>query len=178
MGENIREKLYKLKALAKSGYYGEAKNAERLFNALCKKYRINDIALDDEEIEEVSTYSFRFSTKQHRKILLQVMFMVTNNTNVYCKRRRGKGAVSKLLYIECTKSQYIEIEFLTDFYWRVFQQELELFTSAFIQKHSLFGEDKNNELTPEKHTMQEYARMAMYEAGMRDATPQKWIEGK
>ena len=104
--------------------------------------------------------------------------MITNSTDIYCKRRRGQGAVSKLVYMKCTKAQYIEIEFLTDFYWRVFKQELELFTAAFIQKHSLFGEDKNNELTPAQHTMQEYARMAMYEAGMRDATPQKQIEEK
>lgn len=178
MGENIRNKLYKLKNLAKNGYYGEAKNAEKMFNALCRKYHINDITLNDEEYSEVKTYGFTFTTKQHRKLLLQIIFMVTNNTDIYVRRYKSKGAKPKILYTKCTEAQYIEIEFLTDFYKRVYEQELELFTSAFIQKHNLYGEDKNNELTPEKHTMQEYLRMAMYESGMKDATPNKQIEGK
>lgn len=76
---------------------------------------------------------------------------------------------------ECTKTQKIEIEFLFDFYKRVYEKDVKLFLKSFIQKHRIFGELKDGEKAdaPDSETLR---RMQILQSAMSDETPVRQIE--
>lgn len=178
MNAEIRAKLFKLKKLAEKGYYGEAENAKKLLQKLIKKYNIDEYELDHCEEQPIVEFGFGYKNDIEYKILCQIIWMVTNRTNLYTKHWKSNNRQLKKIFMECTKRESIEIQMLFDFYTRVFYQEQELFLSAFISKHNLYGKDEDNSIPVTKRSMEEYLRMASFENGMKDATPLKQIKEK
>lgn len=135
--EKILNKLSKIKKLAEEGFYGESDNAEEILNNLLIKYDIDNDEINDDKIEFKEFRYYGFNGKQ---LLLQIAYKVigTNNFKIrkYCYR--GSGNCKKIL-IECSKSNYIEINELFNFYRYHLDKTLNDVYSAFIQTERLFG---------------------------------------
>lgn len=161
---NKQQLLQKLKALAQEGVGGEKENAQAKLEQLMQKYSISEEELDD----SISTrVEFTYHGAREKALLTQVIFKVKGAEPklwVYKHRRT-------ILIAQVTKSQAVEIEFLFDFYNKLYKKEEEFFFSAFIQKHRLFGQsDKEGSVTTE-----EYIKMVSMMASMSDESPLKQI---
>ncbi|MBR5091268.1 MAG: hypothetical protein IK093_17725 [Ruminiclostridium sp.] len=133
----INDKLKKIYALAMQGVDGEKEAAQKLLYELMEKYSVSFEELMEEE--RIDTFEFRYKTDEENKILLQVIVKVMD-TAEYISQYLGKNNKPLKYYVvDCTLSEKVEIEFLFDFYKRLFQKEKELLIEAFIQKHALYA---------------------------------------
>lgn len=166
---NKHEVLRKLRALAEEGTGGEKINAQRKIEELMRKYNITDEEL---EKEEKAIYKFEFHGVRERDLLSQIMYKVCNNKEeIYFIRSTRSGRMCKTkIACNATCAQKIEIEFLFDFYNRLYKREEEFFFSTFIQKHSLFGELKDGE-EAEEQSIEDAMRMGAFMEGMSNETP-------
>lgn len=171
---NKQELLQKLKALAEQGYGGERLNAQKKLTELMQKYGISEAELNDDILFD---YEFEYHGEIEKKLLIQVIYKVTNIPNsVYsCIYTKSRRICRTRLICHATKAQKIEIEFLFDFYKKLYVKEERIFFRAFIQKHNLFGELRDgDEPTPtsDEELSQIYALMN----GLSDEQPLKQIE--
>lgn len=168
-----QELLKKLKALSEQGVGGEKVNARRKLAELMRKYNITEDDLDDDTLVECE---FKYKTDVEKTLLIQTIYKVTNEFNMYgfTNCRTGR-TIKRLIGCECTKSQKIEIEFLFDFYKRVYEKDVKLFLESFIQKHCIFGKLKDGEKAdaPDSETLR---RMQILQSAMSDETPVRQIE--
>ena len=169
---SILDRLKKLRALCEAGTDPENEAARELLLKLISKYRINIEDLDD---DTQTIYTFIFHGKEQRKILLQVIYKVTDNKDVFytCHTDSGRQAKSKLA-AKCTKAQKAEIDVLFDFYSRLYENDLETFVNAFIQKHRLFGRLKEGE-KPRELPLEEILRLESIMRGLSNEEPRKQI---
>ena len=165
-----KELIKKIKALAEGGTGGEKKNAEALLNKLMKKYNISYDEIDDDIVEEEA---FKYRDQQQKILLIQVIYKVTNE--------KGKSWTYKnkrnTLFAKVTKAQKIEIECFYDWYKRQWIKERDLFFSAFIQKHSIFGKLKDGESGKELSD-EEMLKMLQMINSMEDVSPTLAIAGE
>ena len=144
MNEKYIELAKKLKALADRGVDGEKFNAIRQLEKLMAKH---DFTLEDLQNEEKHFNPIRIK-KNGKNLLLQICSMVIDGS--IRKAYENKG----VLYAETTHSELIEIEAKYNFYYHIFQKELEIFYEAFIYKNNLYpehGSCKNvNDFTEEE----------------------------
>lgn len=172
--DSKQELLKKIKTLAEQGAGGEKINAQRMLSVLMKKYGITDADLDDDKLIPCE---FRCKTDTEETLLKQTIYKVTNQVKIYGFARRRTGRTIKhLIGCECTQAQKIEIEFLFDFYKRVYAKDVALFLEAFIQKHCIFGQLPEDE-EPQKIELETLRRMVTLQSGMSDETPVRQIEG-
>ena len=172
---NKIELLKKIQALAERGVGGERQNAEELLAKLMAEYGIQDADLSAEEIR---LCTFRYSEEIERRLLTQVIYMITGDSpsGIYgaeTNRRRKK------LDIDCTEAQRLEIEITYDFYRRALKTELDVFFKAFCRRNNMYpGEDKVapvefDELTPEEQIIE--SRAAAMSRTMDRHTMQKML---
>lgn len=170
-----QELLQKLKALAEHGVGGEKLNAQRKLSAFMKKYGITDVELDE---DKAFPCEFAYKGERQRRLLSQIIYKVKNEKNtvysfIYTASNR---ACRSRLGCKVTKTQKLEIEFLFDFYKRLYEQEEAFFFRAFVQKHRLFGQLKESE-QPTELSDEEYQRLYMMRQGMSEEQPLKQITG-
>lgn len=168
------ERLQKLYALAMRGVGGEKEQARALLEKLAKKYAISMEDLDEEAVKE---FIFEYHGKEQERILKQIIYMVTDDSNsMYNMRYKasGKSCTTKL-GAYCTDAQKAEIEFLFDFRKKLWEREKEALIRAYFQKHRLFGKLKDGE---EGRTIsnEEYRKMEALIRGLSDDTPLQQIE--
>lgn len=126
--------LRKLKALADRGAGGEKENAAALLEKLMQKYGISEAELERERVQD---YFFPYSQETERRLLIQLVYMVTGEAGCECvgtysgRKRKKVGAT-------CTAAQRLEIEAYFAFYGEAMKKELETFYSAFISKNDLY----------------------------------------
>lgn len=134
----INDRLKKIYALAMQGVDGEKEAAQRLLDELMKKYSVPFEALEEEE--HIDRYEFKYKSNDDAAILIQVIVKVVDtNEHIYeYSRGNGRRAI-KCFLVDCALSEKLEIEFLFDFYKRLFQKEKERLLDAFIQKHELYA---------------------------------------
>lgn len=175
--EKKMELLKKLKALAERGVGGEKEGAQKKMEQLMKKYGIEDIDLLEEKVED---YDFRYHDEIEKKLIIQIFYKVVPDfeTKMYIYRY-GKGSRS-MLGIACTKAQALQIQVEYEFYRELWKEEKELFFSAFLNKHNIFGEQKNGseekELT--EKDLERLQRMQMMICGMQDKSLNPMVEVK
>ena len=171
---NQQERLKKLRALALRGVGGEKEQAEALLAKLSKKYGVSLDELDEEIVRE---YEFKYSGETQRKLLNQIVYKVTNETGrTFSYRYIASGrACRNTLGAKCTEAQKIEIEFLFDFYKRLYEKEVAALLNAFIQKHELFGQLKEGEKGREI-SAEERAKLYAMMNGLSDESPLLQIE--
>lgn len=163
----------RLKALADSTEFeGERKTALQKLTAIMDANCINESDLD---ADLLNIYQFSYRDNMQLRLLCQIAYKVIGGNditayNYYETNGRKKG---RLIGIECTVRDKIEIEFLFDFYKKLYDRELALFYKAFINKHNLYSPTAEivNSLD---HS--ELMRMASYVDGMESAIPHKAIE--
>lgn len=141
----------KLKALADRGEGGEKETAEAMLKMHLKKH---GLTLEDIESEAIKEHYFNIPDNGE-KLFYQIVKHVNREINVYgaipikmIKKHKLKGN----FIIDATHSQFVEIEAMYAFYSKLFEKELEIFFSAFIQSNKLYcnGEVDINTLSEEK----------------------------
>ena len=70
---------------------------------------------------------------------------------------------------DCTAAEKVEIEFLFDFYTRLWERERAAFLSAFIQKHRIFA--IRDDIEPQEVSREELLKMQALMLGMSDESP-------
>lgn len=131
---NISDTMKHLLELSKKGVGGEKENANKLLHKLMKKYNISE---DDLEKEELHKHDVRFKTRWQEQLIHQIVYMINPERNIY----RYNGTKAKIAILELTDAEWIEYQYLYSIYKKSFEDELELFTSAFIQRNNIFPKE-------------------------------------
>lgn len=163
--------LKKIRTLAERGVGGEAENAEKLLAHMMEKYDISENELDA-DIRERN--DFEYHGKEQKKILRQVVYKVTGG-NAYELYYTATGRkVKTQLGADCTPAEKVEIEYLFDFYKRLWEKEKEAFLAAYIQKHRIFA--IRADIEPQRISPEEALKMGSLMEGMSDESPLRAIE--
>ena len=173
-----KELLKKLQALAERGVGGEKETAERKLRQLMEKYGIDELEFAEDKLEE---FEFKYKNAQEEQLIRQLFFRMfgkgwRKKSYTY---RCGKGSKS-IRGIECTKAEGTQLQIEYEFYKQLWQEEMELFWDAFIQKHRIFSmrpEDtggSDEPMTPER--MAEIMRMSQMMEAMQNKTMQPLLE--
>ena len=158
--------LKKIRALAERGVGGEADNAEEILRRLMEKYGVSEDELDEEERRR---HDFEYHGKEQEKLLRQVVYKVTGGYAYNLVYRASGRKVKKRLGADCTAAEKVEIEFLFDFYTRLWERERDAFLSAFIQKHRIFT--IRDDIEPQEVSREELLKMQALMLGMSDESP-------
>ena len=175
--ESIKNKLKKLLALAERGCAGEADNARRLFERLCKEYGISPDELLDEN--KVKYYIFDIG----RDAVYKDLF-----TQCYCKVT-GKDRISfrnvsrSKIAVEMTALVYAEIVSLFEWHKVNFNKDLEDMKEnillAYCRKHHLYSDnvcaDNDRELTAEER--RRLLKILFMQESLNDNQYRKLLEG-
>lgn len=165
--ESLKAKLRKLAALAERGVGGEATNARRLMEQICREH---GVCLDEVlNVEEVKRYEFEIGRrKTDRDLFMQCYVKVTG------KRRLSYRSCSRSrISVELTAYQYAEISSLFEWHKENFKRDVEnlmdtLFLS-YCQKHSLFRDKSGDEPEEEYQLTPEDIRKLFAAAALRDS---------
>lgn len=173
MDSNIKERLKKVQALALRGVPGgEKEAAQALLEKLMKKYNISISELEEDAISECE---FEYHGSDQERLLMQTIYKVTDNKEVYTLRYSLSGRKCRTRLIAyCTPAQAVEIKYLFDFYKRLWEREKEALLTAYIQKHRIFGTLKDGE-KPKEVSYEELAKMGVLMQGLSDDTPRKCL---
>ena len=168
-----KKRLKKLYALALRGVGGEKTQAQAILDRLLKKYSISIEELDDESERE---YRLEYHGKEQEKLLKQTIYKVTNNRNAFFNLQyTASGRKCKtLIGVTCSAAQKMEIEFLFDFYKRLWEKEREALLLAFIVKHDIYGNLKEGE-KPTDVTPEEALKLHALMRGLSDEKPLKQL---
>lgn len=158
--------LKKIRALAERGVGGEADNAEEILRRLMEKYGVSEDELDEEERRR---HDFEYHGKEQEKLLRQVVYKVTGGYAYNLVYRASGRKVKTRLGADCTAAEKVEIEFLFDFYTRLWERERDAFLSAFIQKHRIFT--TRDDIEPQEVSREELLKMQALMLGMSDESP-------
>lgn len=176
--ESLVAKLKKLLVLAEQGVGGEAINAGRLLERLCKKHNICIEELFDRETKHRYTFEVGES-KEMMQLFVRCLAKVVDIEDM-TYRQPTRSSIS----IEVTALQRAEILSLFNWHKSNFTQELQEFKrnflSAYIGKHGLYIEQGEiNNRRSEELTEEDIARIhrvyAMREA-MNDNRYYKQLE--
>jgi hypothetical protein len=147
MSDRILELAKKLKALAERGVGGERINAVEQLKRLIEKYQ-----LDLEDINSVRlqyrVFKFDEHNELHKKFVKQIIAAVVGDKEFYYA-----GLIHNNWTVEIDDFQYVEIAEKLDFYWPIFNSEMDVFYNAFIKKNDLalvVEENKLPQLTVEE----------------------------
>lgn len=159
--DKARQRMLKLLALARRGEGGERDNAQRFLESMLKKHGMT-LADLDEDCQEADWMCFSVKTAQDRRLLIQVAGMVLKSNSLDTRQQRGK----KNIWIEVTKTQFLEIEL----HYRAFNRDLkkaqELAFIAFISRNDIFSGLRDDDDAPPKHSAADLAAVAAMMAGM------------
>lgn len=170
--EEAERKIRAVKALAEQGSPGERENAQMLLKRLCDKY---NIAEGDLEEEKKLLRWFRYSQDIEKRLLCQIIYMITGKLTWNCKGIRKK----KLVGVECSIAESIEIESNYKFYLNALKKELDIFMDAFSNKNMLFPSADIDTYKPNKEIDKERVnKMSLMMEGMERHIKHKAIEGK
>ena len=150
--EEAARKARSLKAIAEQGEPGERDNARRLLEQLAKKYGITAEEISE---EKRSLHWFRYSQEIEKRLLSQIVYMVTGRFASGCVGAMS-GRKRKQVGIECTEAERVEIESNYEFYKDALYKEIDVFMCAFTNKNNLFppsvidADKKDGEIDIEK----------------------------
>lgn len=163
--EQLLQKVKKIQALAERGDRGEKESAAALLERLMKQHGITETELEEDR-REIAW--FRFKTPLARRLLNQIIYAVTGCVGKYTNRPR------KMLGIECTAAERLEIELSFEFYNAALEKELERFYSAFLNKNHIFPEKAIDEVPDVGEIdLEEAMRLSMMMEGMEEHTRRK-----
>lgn len=143
--DRIIDKLIKLKELVDRGLDGEASNAKRVLENLCK---VHNITIDDLFKEEKKLYVFKvkYNNKFDKQLLFQCYAKVTNKKNISWY---GSKSRPNIIEFELTHIEYIDLKGMFEFYrkeWsKIMKSSLNDLFDAFISKNEISHNQKDNE---------------------------------
>lgn len=174
--ESIKNKLKKLLALAERGVNGEAYNARRLLEKLCKEYGVSIGELLDEN--QMKFYRFDIGMNALYKNLFTQCFckVAQNNSLEYRQVSRSK------IEVKMTAIQYAEIVSLFEWHKSNFNKDLEDMKKnillAYCQKHHLYSDVKpeNRELTLTEDERKRLIKILFMQESLNDNQYHKLLE--
>lgn len=173
MNEKI-ELLKKIKTLAEQGAEGERENAKCLLEKLLKKYNLSEDILND---ERKGWKEFRFKNNLECKLLIQIIYKVTNGVDIYRPRNANTNRPLNSLKVFCTTSQKVEIDITFAFYKIAIIKELDTFFYAFCIKNNIFAESKQEDAAePSEQEIEAYEKAYQMARGMKEYKLIKCIE--
>lgn len=175
--ESIKNKLKKLLALAERWVQGEAENARRLLEKLCKEYVVSiDELLDENQVK------YHFFEVGRNKIYLdlfaQCYYKVANKNRLSYKQiSRSKIAV------EMTAIQYTEMVSLFAWHKANFDNELEEMKKniliAYCRKHHLYSDvDSNDSMELTDEEKERLIKIMFMQESLNDNQYHKLLEPK
>ena len=168
--EELARKFKAVQTLAQQGFGGEKENAGRLLQKLIDKYGVSETEL---ETAEVQTYWFEYSQEIERRLLNQIIYMVTGNAGFGCKSATS-GRRHKKVGADCTKAEWFEIKTNYGFFKVALEKELNIFMAAFMNKNAIFSsEDKRKDIKAREPSDEEIAKISMMAMGMDQYTLEK-----
>ena len=174
MDKKKLELLQKIKALADRGENGERDTAQATLDRLMTQYGITQDQLNEETRKREW---FRYKNDYDKRLLAQIIYTVTGEL-----AKAGCGAVSgrkrKLLGIDCTTAERIEIGYLYDFYKTKLDSEIQIFINAFVNKNNIFPpkEKSRQDIEPINEDLEQYEKMLAMMNGIDMHTPRKALE--
>lgn len=162
----------KLKALADGGFAGEKESAQAALDRVMQKYNITP------EMLEESTPDWHIFIVHHDQLRLfgQTLYAVTGGhpkIRVFRNRRETYA-------VELTKVQAVEGRLMFEFYWKAWQEELEVFYSAFVQANKILPDnapvDKGEDLTADN--MKKTLKMFQMAQGIDSRHYRKQLSGE
>ena len=149
--ESIKNKLKKLLALAERGVQGEAENARKLLEKLCKEYDVSMEELLDEN--QVKYYRFNIGRNAiYKDLFVQCYCKVVQKVSLsYHQASRSQ------IEVKMTALQYAELMSLFEWHKANFDKDFEDMKKnillAYCQKHHLYSDVKlenDRELTADE----------------------------
>ena len=174
--ESLKDKLFKLKALAERGEGGEADNARRLLLKLCADNGIDLSGLDDAMSPKDTLFKVGRSTL-YKKLFEQCYAYVTNNQTI----RYHTDGVYYL--VEVTPLQAAQIRDLFEWHKvnidKEFKDFKDNFLYAYVQKHGLvWHTEHESDEDLSKEDLERLMKAVTLMRGMSDRTYIKSIENK
>lgn len=111
---------------------------------------------------------------EEKKILKQVVYKVTGGYTYELVYTASGRKVRTQLGADCTPAEKVEIEYLFDFYKRLWEKEKDAFLAAYIQKHRIFA--IRADVEPQEMSLEESIKMSALMRGMSDESPLRAIE--
>jgi len=154
--EYLIQKAMKMKALLSSDEEGEREAARALLSSYMTKYAITWEELDDEIEKE---YIVEFNGQYHVLLLIQLVYKQLGSGHCYSVYKAESEEPLELMKVRSKPSTFVEIQLDWEFYWRKFNEELDLFYRAFVEKNHLFppeelqqedDEDDNQDLSEDQ----------------------------
>lgn len=133
--EYLIQKAMKMKALLSSDEEGEREAARALLSSYMTKYAITWEELDDEVEKE---YIVEFNGQYHVLLLIQLVYKHLGSGHCYSVYKAESEEPLELMKVRSKPSTFVEIQLDWEFYWRKFNEELDLFYRAFVEKNHLF----------------------------------------
>lgn len=130
--DTIIDLLRKIKTLADNGIDGEREVAQKKFMQLLLKY---DLTLDDIVDQSISWHAFGYKNVMEKSLLLQCVGYIMQTREVRHAFVRNR----KKLIFQITKTQAVDLTECYEHYKKELNGELDMFFSAFIHKHRIFG---------------------------------------
>ena len=172
--DRIADLMRKVKALADRGAPGERENAQRMFERLQRIHGITQAELEHMRVE--SDHFFRFHDDLERRLLAQVIYMVTGKVAGRAVTK-WSGRRVKELGVTCTEAEKVEIETAFEFYLRAMKEELDLFMSAFCSRNDLFPDDPKDKIPDREPDADRTRRVKAMMQGMEHHSNLKRLEG-
>jgi hypothetical protein len=147
----------KLKALAEQGIGGEKENADAQLKRLLKKY---NLTIEEIEGEKLIRREFFYNTKEKDLFIHQIIGSVIGKKEAI-KRGTYSRYGKKHILVDLANTEYIEVAEKIEFFWKHYQEEKEIFYSAFIQKNQLFSkpEEEDEDLEEKELSTEEEAKL-------------------
>lgn len=170
MNDSIINRIKKLRSVAlHGGTESERLAAQLLFDKLVDKYKLQDTDLDDCEI---TSHEFTYSGEHQLILLHQIIYKITNSSTVYKMRNIRSGRLSRSrICADCTAAQKAEIDFLFDFYNTLWNDEVKYLRTAFIIKHSLWGDPDEDSDNGSDLSATERLKIHQFLQGLSDSSP-------
>lgn len=172
--DRIADLMRKVKALADRGAPGERENAQRMLERIQRVHGITEAELECARIE--SDHFFRFHDDLERRLLAQVIYMVTGKVAGRAIKQLS-GRRVKELGVTCTEAEKLEIETAFEFYLRAMKEELDLFMSAFASRNNLFPDNPKDDVPGREPDVDRTRRVMAMMQGMEHHSNLKRLEG-
>ncbi len=143
---NVKKRLLSLYEMSKRGAKGssesESELALRFLNNLLKRYGLSVDDLTD-DFQPTVAREYKFTGKYQLKLLLQLVFHITQKDELLYTKRRG------VIGLKLTKLQHAQLESLWPLYRRDFKkyltEQIEVSLKAFIHANKLYGAPEEGE---------------------------------
>lgn len=154
--EYLLNKAMKLKSLLSSPEEGEREAANTILSNYMTKHNITWEELDDQSERE---YLVKYGEEYNIKLLFQIVYKYVGAGHVYIMYDKQTDKQLNSAMIKCKPSDFIEIQLDWEFYWSMFQKELNMFYKAFVEQNHIFppeelqkesDQDDNQDLTDEE----------------------------